>query len=404
MKNYLLIILGNLRYRKLRSWLTMIGIFIGIAAVVSLISLGQGLQVAINAEFEKMGTNKIMIEAGGLSLGIPGSGMATEILTENDVDVIERVKGVDKVAKMVYKTSKTEFHDDVKYTFVSGMPTDETSEVFSEMQSVELAQGRELKSTDKYKAVIGDLIAKGELFDKEVRLRDRITILDKEFKIVGIYQPVGNPQDDKNIYIPYDTARELFDLEEVGMLIVQTLDGVDVTGVANQIKKDLRDYRNVDEGEEDFMVQTFEQIMESFNTIFGMVQAVIIGIAAISLLVGGIGITNTMYTSVLERTKEIGIMKAVGARNSDILKLFLIESSMLGLIGGLIGIIIGVGLSKTVEIVVTKAYGFEYLKAYFPWYLIIGALAFSFVVGSISGVFPARQASKMRPVDALRYE
>ncbi len=152
------------------------------------------------------------------------------------------------------------------------------------------------------------------------------------------------------------------------------------------------------------MVQTFEQVMKSFQTIFGMVQAVVIGIVAISLLVGGIGITNTMYTSVLERTRDIGIMKAVGARNSDILKLFMIESGMLGLVGGAVGIMIGVGLSKAVEITISKLYNFVYLKASFPWYLILGALAFSFLVGSISGVMPARQAAKMKPVDALRYE
>jgi putative ABC transport system permease protein len=206
------------------------------------------------------------------------------------------------------------------------------------------------------------------------------------------------------MYIPYDTAVSLFELDEIDILIVQTIEGIDVNTVAESIKKELRDYRNVDEGEEDFRVQTFEQVMKSFQTIFGIVQAVVIGIAAISLLVGGIGITNTMYTSVLERTRDIGIMKAIGARNSDIMKLFLIESGLLGLVGGAVGIIIGIGMSKTVEIAVTKLYNFVYLKAHFPWYLILGALAFSFIVGSISGVMPARQAAKMKPVDALRYE
>lgn len=403
-KDYLAIVLGSLRHRQLRSWLTMLGIFVGIAAVVSLISLGQGLQAAINEEFEKMGTNKIMIEAGGSSFGIPGTDISSEKLTDSDVKVIERVKGVDLVAKMVYKSSKTEFHDDVKYPLIIGMPTDDTKKVFEEMQSVEIAQGRNLKNIDKYKLVVGDLVAKGELYDKEVILRDTIKIKDKDFKVIGIFAPIGNPQDDKQLYIPYDTAVDLFELDSIGALVVQTKGGINIDQVAESIKKELRDYRNVDEGEEDFRVQTFEQVMKSFQTIFGIVQAVVIGIAAISLLVGGIGITNTMYTSVLERTRDIGIMKAIGARNSDIMKIFLIESGMLGLVGGGIGIIIGMGLSKTVEIAVTKLYNFVYLKANFPWYLILGALAFSFIVGSISGVMPARQAAKMKPVDALRYE
>ena len=403
-KDYFNIVMGSLRYRKLRSWLTMLGIFVGIAAVVSLISLGQGLQTAINDEFEKMGTNKIMIQAGGLSFGPPGSGFASEKLTDDDVKVIERVKGVDLVGKLISKSSKTEFSDDVRYTFVSGMPTDETRRIIEEMQSFEIDQGRNLKSSDRYKVVIGDLVAKGELFDKEVRLRDRITIKDKEFKVTGIMKPIGNPADDKGMIIPYETAKDLFEMDDITILMVQTKEGVDVDEVAEAIKKELRDYRDVDEGEEDFRVQTFQQLMQSFQTIFSVVQAIIVGIAAISLLVGGIGITNSMYTSVLERTRDIGIMKAIGARNSDIMKLFLIESGMLGLVGGAIGIIIGVGLSKLVEIIAIQATGIVYLKAHFPWYLIVGALAFSFIVGTISGVMPARQAAKMKPVDALRYE
>lgn len=403
-KNYLIIILGNLRHRKLRSWLTMLGIFIGIAAVVSLISLGQGLEAAIEEEFQKIGTNKIMIEAGGLSFGMPGTGIATEKLTDDDVRVVERVKGVGLVAKTIFQSSKVEFSDEAKFTFVFGIPVDETRRVFEEMQSVEIAQGRDLESTDRYKVVIGDLVAKGQLFDKEVRLRDRLNIQGQEFKVVGILKSVGNPQDDKQIYIPYETSKDLFDMDEISLLFVQVIDGVNVNEVAEEIKEELRDYRDVNEGEEDFQVQTFEQLMKSFQTIFGIVQAVVIGIAAISLLVGGIGITNTMYTSVLERTRDIGIMKAVGARNSDILKLFMIESGVLGVVGGLVGIIIGFSLSKIVEIAVTKIYSFVYLKAHFPWYLILGALAFSFIVGSLSGVMPARAAAKMKPVEALRYE
>lgn len=403
-KNYLVIILGGLRHRKLRSWLTMLGIFVGIAAVVSLISLGQGLQAAVSEQFQQMGTNKIMVSPGGSSYGAFGGELSSEKLTDRDYDVIQRVRGVDKVAKMTYKTSKVEFQNEVKYPFIIGMPTDDTSEVFEEMNAIDLAEGRNLEGSDRYKVIVGDLVAKGELFDKKVRLRDRIKIQDQEFKVVGVFAPIGNPQDDKQIYIPYDTAVDLFDIDDISMLIVQTEDGVNVNEVAENIKKELRDYRNVEEGEEDFMIQTFEQVLKSFQTVFSIVQAVVIGIAAISLLVGGIGITNTMYTSVLERTKDIGIMKAVGAKNSDIMKLFLIESGMLGLVGGSIGIIIGFSLSKIVEVAIIKLYNIVYLKAYFSWYLIVGALAFSFLVGSISGVMPARTAAKMKPVDALRYE
>ena len=153
-----------------------------------------------------------------------------------------------------------------------------------------------------------------------------------------------------------------------------------------------------------FSVSTSEQLLETFGDILSVVQAVLVGIATISLLVGGIGIMNTMYTAVIERTKEIGTMKAVGARNSDILFIFLFESGLLGLVGGAIGIGIGIGLGKTAEYIASVSLGTDLLKAVFPWYLILGALTFSFLVGCISGVAPAYQASRLKPADALRYE
>ncbi len=143
--------------------------------------------------------------------------------------------------------------------------------------------------------------------------------------------------------------------------------------------------------------------MESFQVILNIIQIFLIGIAAISLVVGGIGIMNTMYTSVLERTKEIGIMKSIGAKNSDILIIFLIESGILGLIGGLIGIILGMSFSKLIELG-AKLAGYGMIQVSFPLLLILGTLLFSFLIGTISGVLPARQASKLKPVDALRYE
>ena len=145
-------------------------------------------------------------------------------------------------------------------------------------------------------------------------------------------------------------------------------------------------------------------INNSFNNIFAVVQGVLVGIAGISLLVGGVGIMNTMYTSVLERTKEIGTMKAIGAKNSHILFLFLVESGLLGLAGGLIGVIIGLGMAKGTEYAATAYIGSPLLQASMDPLIIFGALSFSFIVGTLSGVLPALQASKLKPVDALRYE
>jgi len=174
--------------------------------------------------------------------------------------------------------------------------------------------------------------------------------------------------------------------------------------VAERIEKKMRKERDEEEGEESFAVSTSEQILETFGSILDVVSAILIGIAAISLLVGGIGIMNTMYTSVLERTKEIGTMKAIGARNKDILLIFLFESGLIGLIGGIIGLTIGMGISKAVEYAIVNFYSIALLKITFDPLLIIGVLAFSFIVGSFAGVLPAIQASRLKPVDALRHE
>ena len=164
----------------------------------------------------------------------------------------------------------------------------------------------------------------------------------------------------------------------------------------------MRRFRNVKKDEEDFDVQTPEQLLGSFGDIVNIVQSVLIGIAAISLLVGGIGIANTMYTAVVERTKEIGIMKSVGAQNKDILLIFIIESGLLGAIGGLIGVVLGFGLSYGVEVISKNFIGTNLIEAYFSYTLFFGALLFSFFIGAIFGVMPARQAALMQPVDALR--
>ena len=218
-------------------------------------------------------------------------------------------------------------------------------------------------------------------------------------------EKTGDPNDDNALYIPKDTLREIFEIpEEESMIMVKTAPGFEPTNVAEEIERKLRRFRGEKEGEETFNVQTSEQLLETFSNIFGVVQAVLVGIAGISLLVGGIGIMNTMYTSVLERTKEIGTMKAVGAKNSDILLIFLFESGLLGLVGGMIGIGIGIGLSKSAEYIASVALGTNLLQADTGISLIGGALMFSFLIGAMSGVFPAMQAAKLKPADALRYE
>jgi len=402
-KDFFALSVSNLRRRKLRSWLTMIGIFIGIAAVVSLISLGQGLQDYISEQFEVMGANKLIVLPGS---GIGLASASAEKLTSKDLDVIKKTRGVDIVAELVYGVSFLEFNDEVKRVFVIGLPTEKVADIFRDMQGFEVEKGRELKEDDKDKVVVGYLVAKDKsVFEKGVELRDKIIIEKKEFRVVGIMRQIGNPQDDSQVYIPLETAKKLFEKEdEIDTIYVQVKEGFETKDVAEDIKKELRRARDEEKGKETFSIQTFEQILETFQNVFNVVQAVLVGIAAISLLVGGIGIMNTMYTSVLERTREIGTMKAIGAKNSHVMIIFLIESGLLGLTGGIIGVLIGIGLAKFAEYLAAAFLGTTLLQASTNPMIFLGALAFSFVIGSASGLLPALQASKLNPVDALRYE
>ena len=397
----------NLLHRSLRSKLTIIGIFIGIAAVVSLISVGQGLQESINKQFESLGANTITVMAGGsgaLLSGAPGSGAITAQITEDDLRVVESTRGVKSAAGILFKLGTLKFDDKVKYSYVMGMSQDRVSKQLMESQGFKIIEGRELRSGDRFSVVIGYNLAFGDFFPKKVKLRDKILIEGKEFRVVGIADKLGNPQDDSQLYITLDIFRETFnEPKKFAMIYADVLDGYTTDQVAENLKKELRRSRGVKEGEEDFTISTPQQLAEVFANVFGIVQVFIVGIAAISLLVGGIGIMNSMYTSVVERTKEIGVMKAVGARNEDVLMLFLFESGLLGLIGGAFGVLIGISLAKLVEIIAVSA-GYGFLSVLITPELIIGALIFSFVVGAVSGLLPARRAAQLNPVDALRYE
>jgi putative ABC transport system permease protein len=330
-------------------------------------------------------------------------------LTDHDIEIIRRSKGVNEAAGLLLKPAKIIYSRNTYFSEVIGIPLDDSNKLLTEAWNFEYVKGRPLKSGDKYKAVIGHDIANDKTFGKNVNVGDRINIEGQEFEIVGEIAAIGDPGVDAGIMIPQDTATILFNAnypqgKEESEIIVRVNSGEDPASVAENIQKDLRRSRNVKEGEEDFSVETTEQLLASFGIILDALTAIVIGIAAISLFVGGVGIMNTMYTAVLQRTNEIGVMKAIGAKNSDILQIFLIESGMLGLIGGVIGLVIGMGLSSLVAFIGRSFLNTTLLYAYFPWYLIVGALLFAFVVGAISGLMPAYRASKQNPVEALRYE
>ncbi len=408
-QDYFKIAFNSIRHRGLRTWLTLVGIFIGIAAVVALISVGQGLQGAIQAQFNDLGTDKILIT----SAGVFGSGDSSASLTTKDVDSVKKVTGVDQVSYAMSTATQLEWgRSEITFPQITGVPVDSTFPMMAKMMNIKVIEGRTFKDSDVKKVIIGYDYAHSSDFKDKIRVGQKITIEGQQFEVIGITDKIGNQAEDRQLTIPAKAYEEIYpDVNaypgaptKITEIVVQVKAGVVASDVVNPLEKELRKERNVEKGKEDFQVQTFEELIKSFLTIFNIVQTVLVGIAAISLLVGGIGIMNTMYTSVLERTSDIGIMKAIGARNSDIMMMFLFESGLLGLVGGIVGVILGLGIALLAQIVGQVALGTNLLVAAMPAWLIIGALAFAFILGSLSGLLPARQASQMNPVDALREE
>jgi len=390
-KDYFSLALKNIAHRKLRAWLTVIGIIIGVGSIIALVAISMGLKSSIETEFEKMGVDKIFIGPKGY-INTGGQGLTTD-----DMDTVDSISDVEWSLSLVFaQGKKVSFNKKDVYAQISGYQTKDLDKKFADM-NIKVESGSLFRGGETDKAIVGYKVGK-DFFDKEIRVKDNIEISGKKFTVVAVLAEIGNTQDDTMIVIPEDTARDLFDkANEVSYIEVKIKSGNDINAAAAKIKKKLKDKR----GDENFEVITPEQLLKTFGDVLMIIHVVLIGIAAISLLVGAIGIMNSMYTSVLERTREIGIMKSVGARNSDILSLFLIESGIIGLIGGFFGIILGNLIAKLVE-VIAKSAGFGILKVNVSIYLMIGGLLFAFIIGSLSGLWPAYKAAKLKPVDALR--
>lgn len=395
-----IIAVENVKRQKIRSFLTILAIVVGMGAVVMFVTLGVGVQTGINEQFEILGTNKIFITPGASLYSFGG----TSKLTDDDLKVIEDVNGVDKVSYMIFGIARVEYKDELVYSWVSGIPK-EGLDLFESGVGWGMESGRYPKDGSTDEVALGWRYLQGEIFEEKIELGDKIDIEGKEYKIVGSFSQVGNSQDDSTVMLSFDAAGDLLGKEdEYDNIMVSTSKGTNTTLVAEKIKKELRDSRNLDVGEEDFSVKTTGDLITTFNSIIGIIFVAIIGISSISLLVGSVGIMNTMYTAVLDRTREIGVLKAIGATNEDIALIFVIESGVLGLIGGAIGVAVGIGLSYILQFIAVNILLSTLVKIYLSPALIIGILVFSFLVGCLAGFLPARRASKMKPTDALRYE
>ncbi|MCF7866059.1 ABC transporter permease [Candidatus Woesearchaeota archaeon] len=402
-RDYFNIAWKSVTRRGIRSWLTMLGIFIGIAAVVSLISLGAGLKLAVAQQFNILGAERITIQAKGIGGGPPGLNVANP-LTDDDLKVIQRVRGVDIAAGRLIVPATVVVNNEIYNTYIGSTPKNkDEKEWINEISNLDIEFGRELKSTDKNKITIGNDYHTKKSFGKNLNLGDSIEINGQNFEIVGIHEKKGAFTVDGVIAMNEEVMRELFnEPTDYSIVAVKASDTKEMDETVERINKALRKERNLDEGKEDFTTQTSVQSLNSISQTLDIVTILLSGIAAISLFVGGIGIMNTMYTAVLERQADIGIMKAIGGKNKDIFMMFFIESGFLGLAGGIIGILLGIGIGKFVEFIGTVALGSNLLKASFSPELLIGALLFSFIVGAAAGTLPALGAAKMNPVDALR--
>ncbi len=403
MKNFFILAVKNLRHRGLRSWLTILGIFIGIAAVVSLITLSQGLREAITGQFSSLSTDKLMIQNAGTGFGPPGSTSVIR-LNDHDIEIVKSVSGINEAIGRLIRMGRVEFNKNINYLYLGSIPDNEKQlAIVYESFNPKIEEGRLLKQDDYGKVILGSNIYNENTFGKKIVVGNKISIQGKNFEVVGLMKPASSFQLNSVILMTEKDMKELLNIsDEVDLIVAQVEKGYDIESAAENLKEEFRKDRKEKIGEEDFSVQTPLQAISGVNTILNIINLIVVGIAAVSLLIGGIGIANTMYTSVLERTKEIGVMKAIGGKNKDILQIFFIESGLLGLIGGVIGAFLGLGFAFSASRLAEAALGTNILQVKISWFLIVGAILFSFVIGLLSGFLPALQASRLKPVEAFR--
>ncbi len=399
-KELMIYSLRNIWNRKTRSFLTILSIFIGILTIFIFISFGLGLYGFIEEATAGTSADKVIIQPRGVGFG----GLDTTFsLTDDDLEAVKKSSGVYEATGIYLKAAEITQKRTTKYAFLTAY--DPKNPLIMQIWNVEITEGRELKQGDNGRVVLGyNYMIEDKVFPDAYSLNDKIEVQNQKLRIIGFFEKIGNPQDDSNIYIINDYLPTLYPDDNLSYSwIIARVEVGRIEQVVENIKDDLRDTRNLEKGKEDFFVQSFDDMIESYSTVLNIIIGFVILIAFISVVVSSINTSTTMVTSVLERTKEIGVIKSIGARNSDVFKTFLFESGFLGFVGGVVGVILGAILTAIGAYILDQL-GWGFLSPSYSPYLFIGCILFATLTGAISGVLPARSASKTRPAEALRYE
>jgi putative ABC transport system permease protein len=412
---YLKMGMNMLVHSKLRSWLTIIGIVIGVGSVIGIVSLGDAMQANIQSKLAEMDLTKITISPGytkassnmGTMDGDPGTHPGTSAesaattdteLTDDDIDALQGLDSLQYISGEISGSEKVKYAGESATLSITGVDP----QVWKYMTTLKTQSGRLLEPADKYVAVIGSNIA-GETYDHDIGVNQVITLNNKSVRVVGVLEEEGMG-DDSKIYMPIDGAVDLIEdaQEDVyDTITVKAKSEDQVDGLMDDIIDKLMISRHIiQEDDRDFSLTASKSMADSVTEMVSSMTLFLGAIAAVSILVGSVGIANTMFTSVLEKTKEIGTMKAIGAKNKDILMIFLFNSAMVGLVGGILGVMLGYIVSSGLQSMmgnITSGGGVSL-------YLIVEGLTLAVLTGVTSGVVPAYRASKLKPVDALRYE
>jgi putative ABC transport system permease protein len=394
-------IFGN----KVRSGLTILGIVIGIGSVISMISIGEGAQKSIEDNIKSIGSNLILVTPGFSRTPGPvngGRGGVQSLTLEDSDAILKEVQNIVAVAPDVSKRFQVIYKKNNTNTQIIGV-----TPAYEKVRNVTLEDGRFLNDSEIISggrvAILGNT-TKTDLFGEDEAIGRKIKINNIEFKVIGYTKAAttggGFGQNDDRIFIPITTFKKvLFDDKYINTISVSAKDsGEAMTLAQTKINELLLKRHKIKENDQpDFSINNQAEIANTASSITGIFTILLSSIAAISLVVGGIGIMNMMLTNVTERTKEIGLRKAIGAKEKDISRQFLLEAIFLTLIGGVLGIVLGWGISVGI-------FTFAGITTSVSTYAILLSLGVSSVIGIVFGYYPAKRASKMNPIDALRYE